>query len=125
MNRVLDYAVDSMTVLGKGAMGIVHPAMDKKGNKVVVKCIDYTDESKQDQILADLENISKLDHKNIVRVLDTEEKDMVVWIFMEFCPLGDLEKYFRAKDREDRENVQIILGIAKGVEYLHNQNVIH
>ena len=60
LNKVLDYNVDFKTVLGKRAMGIVHPVNDKKGNKVAAKCIDYRDKSRGENIAKELENISRL-----------------------------------------------------------------
>ncbi len=124
-NKVLDYDVNFKTVLGKGAMGIVHPATDKKGNKVAAKRIDYRDKSMGENIAKALENISRLKHQNVVQILDTAEQPFVVWIFMEFCQLGDLEKYFTTKERNKAETLDIMLGIARGVEYLHSKNVIH
>ncbi len=60
-------------------------------------------------------------------MLSKKEK---LWIFQEYCELGDLQKYFsKAKEEginvSDDDKLKMMLDIAKGVEYLHGKNVIH
>ena len=45
-SMVRNHKVDSMTIVGKGAHGVVHPAYDIKGNKVATKRINETDKQK-------------------------------------------------------------------------------
>ncbi len=113
-----------METLGKGSFGIVHPATNANKEKVAAKRIDGKNKMKMQQITSDLDKLHQLSHKNIVKVLDVYQEETVIWVMMEFCNLGDLNSYYQAGFK-DAEMICIMLDISKGVEYLHNKNVIH
>ncbi len=123
--QVAGYDIDPMKVLGRGAFGTVHPATDRQGRQLVVKRIDGDSEAKLTEVTRDLKKLVHLDHKNVINVLDVHQEATVIWIFMEFCQWGDLNKYLAVKSLSEWEKIRLMLDTAKGVEYLHSKNIIH
>ncbi len=126
-----EYTVDTDQVLGKGSFGIVHKAVDRNGTEVAAKRIDFTAKTKNKipQIASDLRKLIALDHENIARIFEVLEEKVTIWVFMELCNHGDLVDYIQADEASSpvtpHEKLKLMLGIAKGVEYLHSNNVIH
>ena len=114
-----------MNMLGRGAYGVVHPAFDSKGNKVAIKRFDGKDKKKMVRITTNLERLLYLDHPNIVKILDTIPLDTVVWMSMELCSLGDLHRFFREHTLQQEQKIKLMIEIAKGVDYLYSENIIH
>ena len=125
--EVGQYIVNTGVVLGKGAFGIIHTAFASNGEEVAAKRIDGKNPIKMQKVTKDLEKLHKLKHKNIVKVLDVYQEETVIWVMMELCDKGDLTSYIEAQSTKitDTESLNIMLGIAQGVDYLHNKNVIH
>ena len=125
--RVKVYSVNLVETLGKGSFGTVHPATDADKMKVAAKRTDGRNQMKMQKITRDLEKLHQLSHSNIAKVLDVYQEETLIWVMMEFCNMGDLNSHFQALHRKisDPELFGIMLDIAKGVEYLHNKNVIH
>ncbi len=46
---------------------------------------------------------------------------------LEFCNKGDLSNYFQSQSEKvtEQEKLNIMLDVARGIEYLHSKNVIH
>ncbi len=125
--------IDTDTVLGRGAFGIVHPATHgglTRPKKVAAKRIDDKDEEKLAQAAEDLKRLVGLNHENIARVYEVLHQRNSVWVFMELCEHGDLVDYLQSSRKgkgstSDREKLKLMLHIACGVQYLHSRNVVH
>lgn len=44
---------------------------------------------------------------------------------MELCPFGDLNQVFWKQKVDFPQKSEIMIGISKGVAYLHDNNIIH
>ncbi len=126
----MKYKVDLTKVLGRGAFGTVHKAEHRNGKKVAAKRIDGKEEDAVKVVEKDLLKLKGLNHRNIAQVYDVRRDQTTVWVFMELCDQGDLAQYFKEKRQEGhririREKLELMLDIARGVEYLHFKNVIH
>ncbi len=67
------------------------------------------------------------DHKNIIKLFNIR-KDIDFYIFMELCKFGDLNKYYydRPQKFDDLQGkLDIMLQFASGLEYLHENEVVH
>lgn len=66
-----------------------------------------------------------LNHPNILNFLDFSESSHPM-IFLEWMPLGDLEKMIKAQRHfSPVELKRLAWGILKGLEYLHDQGIVH
>ncbi len=125
------FKVDTDEILGKGSFGIVHKALNKNGADVAAKRIDFTDKSKKHlpEMASDLQKLVKLNDENIAQIYEVVQEKATIWVFMELCCHGDLVNYLQGDEAASsvsaNEKLKLMLDIAKGVEYLHRNNVIH
>ena len=85
-------------------------------------CSDDSDNS--------LNSIKEENPKNEITILDNNISDyksgIMVYIQMEYCRGITLDLYLKKRTTIDNKiNLQIILNLLRGVEYLHKMNVIH
>ena len=119
------YSVDAGNIIGKGAFGVVYTGTDNRGNQVAAKRIDGTDKHKIAKITNDLHRLLDLDHPNVVKLLDIHHLDTTMWMFMEYCPNKDFEKYFQKFKPNGEQKLDLMIQIAEGVEFLHKKDIIH
>ena len=121
--RVKSYSIDQGQVLGTGAFGVVFKGSDTKKQAIAAKRIDG---NLHPQILTqDLDRFLQLDHPNVMKILDVEKNDNIVWMIIPFCGLGDLNHFYWKRVVFHETNVDIMKQIAAGIQYLHSQNIIH
>ena len=110
-------------ILGQGAYGMVHKTWNETGETFAVKRIDG--EQNPRALHQNFDELLQLDHENIVKIFDICQENQVLFVFMTYCPLGDLNKYFRSKELKLGEKIDIMEQVANGIVYLHNKNIIH
>ncbi|XP_021359609.1 uncharacterized protein LOC110454439 [Mizuhopecten yessoensis] len=119
-------------VLGKGAFGTVWCGLTSEGQLIAVKQIELNtgnqDKAKKEyeKVQEEVELLKTLNHKNIVGYLGTSLEENIVSIFMQFVPGGSIASIlarFGALDEAvfRRYTKQVL----EGVEYLHDNDVIH
>lgn len=120
--------------LGRGAMGIVHRAVDTViGRTVAIKTIrldTFTDPAERERLKARLLREAKsaglLSHPNIVTVFDVGEERGIAYIAMEFVQGRTLDQYLRDERRVTREQfLAILTQVAAALDYAHGQGVVH
>ena len=139
-------------VLGNGTFGITYlatiPVRGSLGSlemKVAVKeffmkdvCSRRADGSLQEMTQGGLvynyaikfrreaENVSRLDHPQIVRVLDVFTANNTVYYAMEFVEGENLNEYLKERGRmSESEAVSCIRSIAAPLEYMHEHKMLH
>ena len=121
--KVKSYSINQEQLLGSGAFGIVFKGTDAKKNPVAAKRIDG---NLHPRILTqDLDRFLKLDHQNLMKILDVETNENIVWMMMPFCLLGDLNHFHKTRDVSNEAKIEGMKQIAAGIRYLHSQGVIH
>ena len=121
--------------LGKGAFGEVF-LTQKKGCKELyaTKRLDRAFSEKPENIKRlsnEITLLKKINHPNIVRLIDLKKTKSHCYIVMEFCNGGDLSgclKKYKAAHRRpfSEEIVQYIMRqVVSGISFLHSNKIIH
>ncbi|KAM3701577.1 hypothetical protein ACJW31_05G184500 [Castanea mollissima] len=118
--------------LGEGGFGTVYKGILSDGKQVAVKRLSGCSEQGSTEFTTEVLLIKKVQHKNLVRLLgfciDREEKLLIY----EYMPNSSLDfSLFDANRREQlnwSKQINIIIGIARGLLYLHEDSqlrIIH
>ncbi|XP_012833344.1 PREDICTED: probable receptor-like protein kinase At1g67000 [Erythranthe guttata] len=123
--------------LGKGGYGSVYKGKLYDGRLVAVKMLDES-KGNGDEFMNEVASISRTSHVNIVTLLGFCFEGSKRALIYEFMPNGSLEKFIQhSASSSSKEDViilgweklfQIALGIARGLEYLHegcNTRILH
>ncbi|KAK9063876.1 hypothetical protein SSX86_017748 [Deinandra increscens subsp. villosa] len=117
--------------LGEGGFGSVFEGSLKDGSKIAVKCLEGLSHMKK-SFVAEVQSIGSIHHVNLVRL-----RGFCTWksqrlLVYDFMSNGSLDKWIyhgsREKVLEWECRKKIILDIAKGLAYLHEecrQKIIH
>lgn len=120
--------------IGRGAMGMVYLGRDEKiGRTVAIKTMAMREEiepDKRDAVKArffrEAEAAGRLNHPNIVTVYDVGDEQDLAYIAMDYLKGKDLTAYCSAKTLLPIKTVfEIIMSVAKALEYAHEQHVVH
>lgn len=66
--------------------------------------------------------MKKVDHDNVVRLLDVYQTNNNMYIVTEFCEDGDLRSYIKKKKKlAESEAIRILKDILSGFKYLHEK----
>jgi serine/threonine protein kinase len=115
--------------LGEGGMGNVYLATQVAlDRRVVIKELTSTS-LKDPKLIKRFENEAKsaagLDHDNIIKVFDFGEDRHSFFISMEYVDGLDLEQLMHWKPFPREIGLMILLQAMKGLNYAHNQGIIH
>ena len=70
--------------------------------------------------------MKRCSHENIAKLYDYCEHGNKVWLFMEFCNLGDLNHYLDGNpEMEFSEKLTIMNETSLAVSYLHDNHIVH
>ncbi|XAR56452.1 Non-specific serine/threonine protein kinase [Bertholletia excelsa] len=119
------------TRLGQGGFGVVYDGVLRDGTKIAVKHLESMGQGKK-EFLAELNTIGKVDHFNLARLIGyCVEKSNRLLVYEYMCN-SSLDKWIfnleKAKTLGWDARQKIIHGVAKGLEYLHEEcttNIIH
>ncbi|KAK9050310.1 hypothetical protein SSX86_030718 [Deinandra increscens subsp. villosa] len=117
--------------LGEGGFGAVYEGTLEDGSKIAVKCLEGLGQVNK-SFLAEVESIGSIHHVNLVRLRGFCAWKSQRFLVYEFMSNGSLDRWIYHGDREhtlDWEcRKKIILDVAKGLAYLHEdcrQKIIH
>ncbi|KAL0328293.1 UNVERIFIED_CONTAM: G-type lectin S-receptor-like serine/threonine-protein kinase SD2-5 [Sesamum calycinum] len=125
-------ATDSFSKkLGEGGFGSVFEGSLKDGTRIAVKCLDGVGHIKK-SFLAEVESIGSIHHVNLVRLVGfCAEKSHRLLVYEYMCN-GSLDRWIYHRSQTTsldwRHRRRIILDMAKGLAYLHEdcrQKIIH
>jgi len=120
--------------LGKGAMGMVYLGNDPKiSREVAIKTMALSQEFEgdalqdaKDRFFREAETAGRLNHPNIVVMLDAGEEHDLAYIAMEFLKGRDLADHVKPGKLLPPATVfDIVLKCASGLDYAHSLNVVH
>ncbi|XP_017983373.1 PREDICTED: receptor-like serine/threonine-protein kinase ALE2 isoform X6 [Theobroma cacao] len=124
---------DASRILGEGGFGRVYSGVLEDGTKVAVKVLKRDDQQGGREFLAEVEMLSRLHHRNLVKLIGicTEERNRC--LVYELIPNGSVESHLHGVDKDSAPldwdaRIKIALGAARGLAYLHEDSsprVIH
>lgn len=116
--------------LGEGAFGGVYKGVLPDGREVAVKRLKQNssqqNSSKRDaEFLNEANLISRAQHKNVVKLLGCSVKSSERLLVYEYFPIGSLHNLLFGTGKSHlldwKVRFQIIVGIAQGLQYLHEE----
>ncbi|XP_037484658.1 cysteine-rich receptor-like protein kinase 6 [Triticum dicoccoides] len=124
--RIATDDFDNSKMLGKGGFGMVYKGVLPDGEEIAVKRLGQTSRQGIGELKSELVLVAKLHHKNLVRLvgvcLEEQEKILVY----EYMPNRSLDMILfdseRNKELDWGKRFKIINGIARGLQYLHEDS---
>jgi serine/threonine protein kinase len=116
--------------VGRGGMGIVYRARDRRLKRTVaVKLLPPELAYRSDirsRFLREAETAAQLNHPNIVPIFSVGEDERVVYFIMAFVEGDNLGKILHQRGRVDSEETRRILrDVADALAYAHQRGVVH
>ena len=117
-------------VLDQGAWSIVYKGLhDVLNYPVALKMLKHTmamDPEFSEKFRHEAKTIARLNHPNIVRIYDIEERYRTLFIIMEFLEGFSLKYMLMNKPKPLLSgSLDIILQVCSGLAYAHKQGIIH
>uniref|UniRef100_A0A8I6ZGA4 Protein kinase domain-containing protein n=1 Tax=Hordeum vulgare subsp. vulgare TaxID=112509 RepID=A0A8I6ZGA4_HORVV len=108
--------------LGQGGYGSVFKGVLLPGNvHVAVKMLEGNPNCNGEDFINEVSTIGRIHHVNVVRLMGFCSEEMRRALVYEYMPQGSLDKYIFSAEKTfswDKLN-EIALGIARGINYLH------
>lgn len=84
---------DDSRILGEGGFGLVYSGTLDDGRKVAVKVLKRDDHQGSREFLAEVEMLSRLHHRNLVKLLGICTEDQTRCLIYELVPNGSVESH--------------------------------
>lgn len=118
--------------IGKGNFGIAY-LIKKNGIDIILKEMNLsklTSEKDKRNVKAEVETIQKLNNRYIVHYIDSYFEKEFIYIEMEYCKYGDLERlitYLSGTGNYLSEEgvLKYFVDVLLGLKYLHDRNICH
>ena len=133
MKMIKDYQI--IKEIGKGTYGCVYQVQKKNTNDIyVIKQISLEGlkhrEKELELVSQEAKILSLIDSDFVVKYYDFFEEEDIIFIVMEFCDGGDLEKFLKTKKKSkiflDEDLIwQIFLKITIGLADIHKKTILH
>ncbi|MEX1363672.1 MAG: protein kinase, partial [Nannocystaceae bacterium] len=114
--------------LGKGGMGCVYRAFDRRLNRQVAIKVLHGDlgRSEQQRLVREAQAMAQLGHPNVVQVHEVGEHEGRAFVVMEMVEGQTLSTWQRSEPRPDwRACVQVYLQAGAGLAAAHEQGLVH
>lgn len=117
-------------LIGKGGMASIYEAINvDTGHKVAIKILapELLNKSNLKQrFINEAKITARLNHPNIIKVIDLYEKDNIVAIIMELLEGMSLSDYIKRKGKVSKdEALYIFKQILQAIDYAHKKGIIH
>ncbi|KAJ0977473.1 hypothetical protein J5N97_012947 [Dioscorea zingiberensis] len=124
---------DDLRIIGEGGFGRVYQGTLQDGTQVAVKVLKRDDQQGGREFLAEVEMLSRLHHRNLVKLIGICTEEHFRSLVYELIPNGSVESHLHGVDKESapldwNARMKIALGAARGLAYLHEDSsprVIH
>uniref|UniRef100_A0A7N0TW67 Protein kinase domain-containing protein n=1 Tax=Kalanchoe fedtschenkoi TaxID=63787 RepID=A0A7N0TW67_KALFE len=121
------------SILGEGGFGLVYSGVLDDGTRVAVKVLKRDDQQGSQEFLAEIEMLSRLHHRNLVKLIGICVEEQARCLVYELISNGSVDSHLHGVDKERSPldwaaRMKIALGAARALAYLHedsNPRVIH
>jgi len=112
--------------LGSGGFGKVFLAKEERSeNLVAIKQLKNEDKAKQDDIIYEMQMVSKFNHPNIVLYKHHFVQEDLLYIVMEYCPLGSLRDLMRKEKITSTFVWKWMSELTETLQLVHEKEIIH
>ncbi len=128
---VAESRYEVLSEIGRGGMGVVFKARDRRLDRVVaLKRLPEDLRRHQPRavqlFLREAQAAARLNHPNIVTVYDTDQEDGHFFITMELLDGQPFNRILRERGRLSASNVITVgLQVAAGLEFAHSEGIVH
>lgn len=114
--------------LGRGGFGVVYKGVVKllqsddtvKSTAVAVKKLSYSDDYREKEFTKEVQSIGRIHHRNLIRMIGYCKEGRHRILVFEFMSEGSLGDFMKRQERPPWSWLaEAVLGIARGLEYLH------
>ncbi|XP_057496946.1 cysteine-rich receptor-like protein kinase 2 isoform X2 [Actinidia eriantha] len=123
---------DEANKLGHGGFGTVYKGVLHDGREIAVKRLYFNNRHRAADFYNEVNIISSVEHKNLVRLLGCSCSGPESLLVYEFLPNKSLDRFIfhseRGKALNWEKRYEIMIGTAEGLVYLHENNknrIIH
>ncbi|XP_023760156.1 proline-rich receptor-like protein kinase PERK15 [Lactuca sativa] len=109
--------------IGKGGYGTVYAAklfLSGQQRTVAIKRLNKTSNQGEREFLMEIQLLSCYKHKNLISLVGFCDENREKILVYEYAKHGSLDKYLSTPELSWTQRLQISLGAARGLNYLHN-----
>src|SRR5262249_54137138 len=114
--------------LGRGGMGVVYKARQTSPSRLVaLKMIlagSYAEPARRSRFLAEGDAIARLQHPNIVQILEVGQQDGLPFLVLEYVGGGSLADRLNGVPQPPRPAAELVEALARAVHHAHTHGVI-
>jgi serine/threonine protein kinase/Tfp pilus assembly protein PilF len=115
--------------IGRGGQGVVYRAHQKSLNRTVaLKVIGlglWATEAHLKRFRREAEAAASLEHSGIVPIYEVGEREGSCYFSMKFVEGGQLDEVVRREPMPIRRAVELMVRLARTVQYAHEHNILH
>src|SRR5882724_11522521 len=115
--------------IGRGGQGVVYRARQKSLNRIValkvIGLAHWATEAHVKRFRLEAEAAARLNHPCIVPIYEVGERDGACYFSMGLVEGGQLDAFLKQEPMPIRSAVELIVKLARTVQYAHEHNILH
>lgn len=115
--------------IGRGGMGIVYKAyhrqLDRLAAVKLIRDSDFSDPQDCDRLLSEAKAAAQLQHANIAQIYEVGQRDGRPFLAMEYVAGQSLAERLRTGPLPSLQAAELLIQLAKAVEFAHKRGVVH
>jgi serine/threonine-protein kinase len=115
--------------LGRGGMGVVYKARQKKLNRLVaLKMVLSGGHASPDALarfLVEAQAVAALQHPNIVQIYEVGEHDSLPHFSLEFVDGAPLDRALAGKPQKPVDAARLVETLSRAMHFAHNHSILH
>lgn len=126
MDQLFDNKYRYVKDLGSGGFGNVFLAKEERSdNLVAIKQLKNEDKVRQDAIIYEMQILSKFNHPHIVLYKHQFVQNDLLYIVMEYCPMGSLRRLMRIDKITNTFIWKWMSQLTSTLQLVHEKGIIH